>query len=677
MQTATVLGMLLAALISALLVWWQYYFRAGARRNPTHVLALLRFLSVFGLFLLLLNPKISKTTVTTSKQNLVLLFDDSESIQNAGAADRVRQILTDLTGASSLSDRFHINSYGFGRELNALDGLGFQGEVSDLSGALTALKTVYGRENAVAVLVTDGNQTLGRAYEYLGPELNFPLFSLVVGDTTRYADLKISRVNLNKYVFLENSFPVEIFLTYQGRDSISSRLDVRLDGRNVFRRNVNLSAENNSMKISTSLLASEVGLKSLLLTLDSIPGEKNTANNRWRTTIEVIDEKTRVGIVSDMAHPDIGALIKAIENNEQRRVDLVNSRATAGELSEFDMLILYQPGRSFSGVYDFILQSGLNTFTIAGPRTDFTFLNRMQKGLQVSNFNQTEEILPVINPAFGLFDISDFSVEEFPPLLGTLGEILITKPNESILDQQVRGVNLQEPMLSIMSDEETRHAFLFGENIWKWRLQSFRNDQGFENFDRLMDKIVLYLTSDGKRKRLAVSYEQAYNAASDRKIKATFYDATFVFDPEAELKISIRGTDHEYTARQNMVLADNQYETDLSDLPPGEYSFSVTVEGQDIRSDGRFRIEDFNLEQLFVSSDPNRLGMLSEGSGGSLYYPDQLSALIDELSEDPRFSPVQKSTENVVSLIDFKILLGWIVMALAAEWFIRKYNGLI
>ncbi len=151
----------------------------------------------------------------------------------------------------------------------------------------------------------------------------------------------------------------------------------------------------------------------------------------------------------------------------------------------------------------------------------------------------------------------------------------------------------------------------------------------------------------------------------------------FVFDPEAELKISIRGTDHEYTARQNMVLADNQYETDLSDLPPGEYSFSVTVEGQDIRSDGRFRIEDFNLEQLFVSSDPNRLGMLSEGSGGSLYYPDQLSALIDELSEDPRFSPVQKSTENVVSLIDFKILLGWIVMALAAEWFIRKYNGLI
>ncbi|GGD38526.1 VWA domain-containing protein [Muriicola marianensis] len=677
MQTATLLGMLLAALISALLVWWQYYYRVGSRSNQTHVLAFLRFLAVFGLLLLLLNPKISKTTLATSKQNLILLFDDSESIQSAGADERVRQISADLLGENYLSDRFYINTYGFERELNDGDSLSFQGEVSDISRALMALNKVYGREKAVAVLVTDGNQTLGTAYEYLGPELNFPVFSMVVGDTTRYADLKISRVNLNKYAFLENSFPVEVFVTYQGRDSISSRLNIRLDGRNVYRRNVDLSAENNSLRISTNLLASEVGLKSLLLTLDSIPGEKNTANNRWRSTIEVIDEKTRIGLVSDIAHPDIGALIKAIESNEQRRVTLFNARATAGELSEMDMLILYQPDRAFSGVYDVIQQSGLNTFIIAGPRTDFNFLNRVQKGLQVSNFNQTEEILPVLNSAFGLFDISEFSVEEFPPLLGTLGEILITRPNESILDQQIRGVNLKEPMLTIMTDEETRHAFLFGENIWKWRLQSFRNDQDFENFDRLMDKIVLYLTSDGRRERLEVRYEQTYNAASDRKIKASFYDATFVFDPDAELKINIRGIYGEFTTQQNMVLADKQYETDLSELPPGEYSFSVTAEGQDMRSDGRFRIEDFNLEQLFVSSDPGRLAMLSEGSGGILYYPEQLPDLIVELAEDPRFSPVQKSTENVVSLVDFKILLGLIVLALAAEWFIRKYNGLI
>jgi len=50
--------------------------------------------------------------------------------------------------------------------------------------------------------------------------------------------------------------------------------------------------------------------------------------------------------------------------------------------------------------------------------------------------------------------------------------------------------------------------------------------------------------------------------------------------------------------------------------------------------------------------------------------------LIDNLLADAQFVPTQKSNQNVVSLIDFRILLAIIVMALTTEWFIRKYNGL-
>ncbi|NER11228.1 VWA domain-containing protein [Muriicola jejuensis] len=674
---ATFLGVLLAALFSALLVWWQYYFRAGKKGRITLVIAILRFFAVFGLLLLLLNPEISKKSLTTTRQNLILLFDDSKSIDHGGAADKAKQLYSDLRENSGLTDRFNILSYAFGEELKILDSLGFRAEGSDLSGAMASMESIYGRDKSTIILVSDGNQTLGKAYEYMGPDLSFPVYSVAVGDTTRYTDLKINRVNLNKYAFLKNTFPLEIFVSYQGSESISSRLRVRMDGKTVFERDVSLGPEINSTKITTDLRASEVGLKTLLMTLDSIPGERNTVNNLWRSPIEVIDEQTRIGIVSGISHPDIGAITKAIESNEQRRVTLLKPQDAPASLVDFDMLILYQPDRTFEPVYEFLLTSGLNTFTVAGPDTDWRFLNGVQKGLQINSFNQTEEILPLINPAFGLFDISDFSVEEFPPLRGILGEILITKQNESILEQQIRGVDLREPLLSVLSDNEGRHALLFGENLWKWRLQSFVNDRDFENFDRLIDKLVLYLTSDGKRDRLTVSYEQVYNVASERSIKAALYDATFVFDPGADLKINVRGTDNEYSGQQNMVLTNNQYEADLSDLPPGKYAFSVTVADQELRSDGRFRIEDFNLEKLFVSSDYRKLQTLSEGSGGKLFYPDQLSELVRELLEDTRFAPTQKSTENIVSLIDFKILLGCIVLALTAEWFIRKYNGLI
>jgi len=47
----------------------------------------------------------------------------------------------------------------------------------------------------------------------------------------------------------------------------------------------------------------------------------------------------------------------------------------------------------------------------------------------------------------------------------------------------------------------------------------------------------------------------------------------------------------------------------------------------------------------------------------------------DLLSKD-RFLPVQKSEQNIVSLIDFRVLLALIAATLAIEWFIRKYNGL-
>ena len=678
MQTATILGALLAALFALLVVFWQYYFRSVSRGSRTNLLAFLRFIAVFGVLLLLLNPKISRIETRSQKQDLILLFDNSRSMRIAGAAERTLELLSDFLGSEALAERFNVRNYSFGQGLHETDSLDFSSDVSDISEALSSVEAIYGREKALAILVSDGNQTYGKAYEYLGPDLNFPVYSLVVGDTTKYSDLKISQVNLNTYGFLNNSFPLEVFVTYQGKDDIAGRLTISMDGRTVYRQDLDLDTRENSEKITTSLKAEEVGFKTIELTLDAIPGERNIVNNRRRVSIEIIDEKTRVGIVSEVVHPDLGALTKAIESNQQRQVTLIKPQATEQELSAFDMLILYQPDRSFDAVYRYLEKSGMNTFTLSGPGTDWRYLNGVLEGLTVNNFNQAEEILPSVNPAFSLFDISDFSVDEFPPLLGSLGEILITRPYQSILEQQIKGMVLQEPLLPIIySEDERKHAYLFGENIWKWRIQSFRNDQDFENFDRLINKIIFYLTSDDKRDRLNVDYQPLYTVASDRSIKASFYDATFAFDGTVTLKLDIRGIDNTYALQQNMILSGTQYKADLRDLPPGEYAFSITVVGEDLRREGRFRVEDFNLEQLFISSDYGRLGQLSQGSGGKLFYPDQKRILIDEITKEPGYSPIQKSVENVVSLIDFKILLGLIVIALTAEWFIRKYNGLI
>ena len=71
------------------------------------------------------------------------------------------------------------------------------------------------------------------------------------------------------------------------------------------------------------------------------------------------------------------------------------------------------------------------------------------------------------------------------------------------------------------------------------------------------------------------------------------------------------------------------------------------------------------------------LKALAKKNEGIAYFINNTSALEDDLINDSRFATIQKSTKKVVSLIDWKLLLLSIILTLSAEWFIRKYNGLI
>jgi hypothetical protein len=71
------------------------------------------------------------------------------------------------------------------------------------------------------------------------------------------------------------------------------------------------------------------------------------------------------------------------------------------------------------------------------------------------------------------------------------------------------------------------------------------------------------------------------------------------------------------------------------------------------------------------------LSLLALNSGGKLYYQDQFDTLKTELLENPRFQTIEKVRTNLISLIDWRWLLGLIVLSLTLEWLLRKYRGMI
>ena len=677
MQIQTVFLILLAAILAVVLVTYQYHYKTRGRGFLYISLSFLRFMALFSVFLLLINPKITKDQYSLEKTNLIILSDNSSSISQVEDAEQLRLVRDQIKNNPDIKERFSVSEFTFGTALNTSDSLSFSEKATNIGRALSSLNEIYAGSNTVVLMLTDGNQTLGEDYEFYAKQQKFPIYPLVIGDTTSYRDVRIDQVNSNKYAFLKNKYPIEVFVSYQGKNAVSTALSIAEDGQSLFRKRLDLNEIENSQIVSTVLDAATVGIKNLTISLSPLENERNIANNTRQIGIEVIDEKTKIALVSKILHPDLGALKKAIESNEQRTVSIVKPSISPNELEQFDLFIIYQPDTSFAYIYEYIKSKGVNIFTITGPKTDWRFLNSVQSSFQKRSFDQKEEVTPVLNKGFTHFDITDFVVSEFPPVETTLGELLITASYENIMSQRIKGVEFNEPLFAVLETNSGREAILFGENIWKWRVHSFREDQEFKKFDDFISKVILFLANAKTRSRLAIEYENIYQGLNQATIRATYFDETFVFDSNATINILLTGIGNNISRQLPMLLKDGYYEADIRTLPPGNYNFTVDVNDKDLVKSGKFTILDYDLEQQLLSSNYRKLERLAQNTEASLFFPSQTFQIIEDLMNDNRYVPVRKSKQNVVSLIDFKILLGIIAAALAAEWFIRKYNGLI
>ncbi|MCL5244382.1 VWA domain-containing protein [Cellulophaga sp. 20_2_10] len=677
MQITTVVWILVAVVFSLLVVLFQNYYKTKRRGKLIVLLSFLRFLGIFGILLLLINPKITKTTYDLEKANLVVLIDNSASIKNSKSISSVHKIVESFTNDKELKDRFKVTPYSFGTELNAVsDSLSFNEKNTNIGAALQSIEEIYRNNNTAILLVSDGNQTLGQDYEFFGTTSKKTIYPVVIGDTTSYEDLKITQVNKNNYAFLKNKYPLEVYVSYSGDKAVAKVFTISENGKNVYRENLTFSKNENSKVVTTNIDAKTIGIKKITTTIGSLPNEKNIVNNTKTVAIEVIDEKTNIAIISAIEHPDLGALKKAIESNEQRSVTILKPTATNNDWQNIDLFIFYQPTENFKNVFGYAAKSNRNSLIISGLQTDWNFLNKVQNTYVFENGYPVQELIPVLNASFSKFDVSEFSINDFPPLRSNVSPLFPKSLNQTILKTKIRGVSIETPLLSVNEGKNNKQAFLFGEDIWKWRMQTYRNEKDFKTFDDFIGKLVLYLSSNKPKNRFILDYKQIYLGSNEAVIRASVFDETFEFDTNASVTLKIQNKEKTIRKTVPMLLNQLNYIADLSDLPSGDYNFIATVTGINSSKSGTFTILDYDVEQQFSSSNYKKLNSLAKNTNGALFFTANLEGLKQQLLSKEEYKPVQKSKENIVSLVEFKFLLGFILLAFAAEWFLRKYNGL-
>jgi hypothetical protein len=677
LNAESILYISIAAIISLIITAYVYGYKTKYTNKLRWLFGILRFITLFSILVLLINPKFKSDTYTIEKPKLPVLVDNSFSIASLNQRENTLAVLKKLEENEILNKKFEVSYFQFGSHFQSLDSISLDEKNTNISKALISIQEIFDLEIAPIILVSDGNQTLGTDYEYTVSQLKHPVYPVILGDSIRYTDLKIEQLTSNRYAFLKNKFPVEVVLVYSGSDTVRSEFIVNKGDAVVYREAISFSEKKNVHTVSLTLPAQKVGLQSYTAKITALDDEKNKINNSNRFAIEVIDQATNVLIVSSILHPDMGMLKKAITTNKQRTVTFKNPREAAAVINDYQLVILYQPNREFDSVYQELSKLKKNTFVFTGAQTDWSYLNTVQEYYEKEFFNQTEIASAKLNLDYGAFSIYPIGFDDFPPLQTVFGALSVLAPHQIILEQYIDGIVTNTPMLSTIEVNGMRHAIWDGQDIWKWRAQSYRDTQSFEDFDAFIGNIVQYLASNKRRSRLEVSNETFYYNSAPIKISAQYYDKNFVFDTRALLSISVVHQESKKRSVFPLLLKNNFFEADLNSLDAGSYRYTVSARDQEITRSGSFTILQFNIEQQFLNANIPKLKRLAEKTKGTAYFTNEVDQLINELITNQSYATIQKNEQKVVPLIFIKWLLGLIALSLAMEWFIRKFNGLI
>lgn len=677
MSAETLIYIIFAGIIALLLALFQYFTKKKSMSKLNMLFSFLRFLTFFSVLLLLINPKFDQITLFTEKPNLVVAIDNSNSIAYLKQDQKAKELVKSISNNKALKDKFNLEFYTFSNNIINTDSVTFTEKQTNIDKAFSQLSQVYKGTISPTVLITDGNQTYGNDYEFSFSNYKHNIYPVILGDTTSYTDLKIQQLNTNKYAYLKNRFPIEVILTYNGNNAVNSKFVVTKGNATVYSQSVKFSKNNNSKVITFTLPTTNVGVSSYKATLMSLESEKNKINNSKDFAVEVIDQKTKIAIVSDFTHPDLGVLKKSIESNEQRSVSYLNSNSVISQINDFQLFILYQPNNKFKKIYELLNKENKNYFVIVGTKTDLSFLNTVNKNYQHDLTQQSEDYQAELNLNYAPFIIDDIGFDAFPALKSNYGSVSFSVPFQTIFNKTVRGISTKEPLLATFEINSKREAVLFGENLWQWRAQSFINTKSFNQFDDFVGKLIQYLASNKRKNRLNLEYDSFYNGSTDIIIKAQFFDKNFLFDSRESLSITIKDNISGKEKIFPLVLKSNNYQVDLSNLQPSDYSFTVKASNENISKSGSFKILEYNVEQQFLNADVTKLKQLATNSSGKSYFIDNIENLASDLLSDNRYQPIQKSNKNSLPLIDWKYLLIIIALSLSTEWFLRKYNGLI
>ncbi len=627
------------------------------------LLAALRFVAVSVIALLLLAPVAKRTVNERQKPVVVVAQDVSESV------DSIQRVVE--------SGKWKVES-----EECEVVYEEFGGTTTDIAAALEDIASRYqGRNLGAVVLATDGIYNRGNNPASTAERLTFPVYTVALGDTTPQRDAALANIRHNRIAFSGNTFPVEITVNATRQKGHSAQLTLSDSrGKTVAQKGIDYNDNSFSSTLTFELKAEQPGLQRYTARLSVVDGERTATNNVLTFYTDILDSRRKVAIIGNAPHPDLAALKQAVESNPNYEAEVFLNeelKMRNEELKEVSLLILHNLPSATHQLPTLNSQlSSINSIYIIGTQTDLPRFNALHTGLEiVAKAKKSNEVTALFNDRFSLFSLDGAdaaALEELPPLSAPFGEAKTSTSLQSLFTARLGNINTGQPLVAAQVQGAKRSVFVWGEGLWRWRLNDFLNNKTHDHFDRLVSQLVNFAAITDSRERFIVETERHYSDNDEVVVRAQLYNESYEPFNSPDAKFTLKGDS--IKGDYNFSREGDGYSLSLGTLPEGLYRYTATTtyDGKNYTAEGAFAVEALHLEQANLTADHSLLSTISSITGGEMYYPDQLSALNSQLST---LKPVIYTHTRFSELLNLPWVLILIIILLGAEWVLRKYHG--
>jgi hypothetical protein len=640
---------------------------------------------LFFVGLLLFGLILQKIDYRVEKPVIIILSDKSSSMKNYKDSNEVMRQINGLQSSLSeqLSEDYELVNMTVGANVEYQAVPNFKDATSDLSKGFEKINTDYYNRNVGAVIfVSDGNFNAGVNPVYEAEKISFtPVYTLAVGDTIPKRDQYIKNVATNDVTFLKNKFPVEVDVEAVKMGKGTTSVSILRGGKVLQSQNISYKDGKHDFEHVTFLLdADRVGFQTYSVSVSNESNEYNYKNNSRIFYIEVIDSRSKVLVLSGAPHPDIAAIKQTIEQDENLEVKAELLKEWNRDLKKVDLVVWHEPGVGFDpAVNSLLLEKKLPILYCVGPNSSSSVVTKLNIGANVTGSNQFDETQGGWNTSFQQFEVGDElkkAIGFFPPLKTKFGEIKLTGGAEIAIFQKVGPVLKKDPLLYFNKRDNSKYGVIYGEGIWKWRVNDYVRNGSFDNFNELIQKVTQYLLVKQNTSALRVNLPKRFTKDEDILVNATFYNESMEEITKPTITMIVTNESGK-TFKREFAKSGDMYKLALGQLNPGKYNWqaSASYNGKVYKKNGVFVVEDIELESVDTYSNQQVLRQLASKTKGKFDFLRNYQKTIENIKSRDDIASVSYEETVFNELIDYKILFFLLLFLLTLEWFMRRWLG--